>query len=219
MNLKTFTLTLESTKRIKEDAPKLRGFFATKFNEYQELHQHNATGFIYKYPLVQYKIIDSTPTVIGINEGAEVLKEIFDKFDEIQLGENTYPIMSKGIRITDQDFGLSESFHKYEFATPWFALSQENYRKYYTAGSREARNDLLNRILVGNILSMSKTLGYTVPDRIKANVDYKARKSHLKETTTMTFTGTFAANFQIPDYLGIGKSVSRGFGAVKRINR
>jgi len=27
-------------------------------------------------------------------------------------------------------------------------------------------------------------------------------------------TGEFMANFAIPDYLGLGKSVSRGFGAV-----
>ncbi len=32
------------------------------------------------------------------------------------------------------------------------------------------------------------------------------------------FTGTFTftTNFLIPDYLGIGKSVSRGFGTVKK---
>jgi hypothetical protein len=29
------------------------------------------------------------------------------------------------------------------------------------------------------------------------------------------FLGTFSMNFEIPDYWGIGKSVSRGFGTVK----
>lgn len=157
--------------------------------------------------------------VIGINEGVEVLKEIYDQFDEIRLGENTYPIMSKGIRLMNQDFGLSDKFHSYEFVTPWFALSQENYKKFYLAGSREARDELMNRTLVGNILSMSKTLGYTVKDRIKAKVDYRFGKARLKDTNTLTFTGTFITNFLIPDYLGIGKSVSRGFGAVRNISK
>jgi CRISPR/Cas system CSM-associated protein Csm3 (group 7 of RAMP superfamily) len=31
------------------------------------------------------------------------------------------------------------------------------------------------------------------------------------------FSGEFMANFHIPDGLGIGKSVSRGFGTVKLI--
>lgn len=31
------------------------------------------------------------------------------------------------------------------------------------------------------------------------------------------FLGRFSVNFDIPDYWGIGKSVRRGFGTVKKI--
>ncbi|MCD6152972.1 MAG: hypothetical protein J7J07_03575, partial [Syntrophobacterales bacterium] len=31
------------------------------------------------------------------------------------------------------------------------------------------------------------------------------------------FLGAFSVNFEIPDYWGIGKSVSRGFGTVRTI--
>ncbi|MGQ9534929.1 MAG: CRISPR-associated endonuclease Cas6 [bacterium] len=30
----------------------------------------------------------------------------------------------------------------------------------------------------------------------------------------LAFLGTFSVNFEIPDYWGIGKSVSRGFGTI-----
>lgn len=30
------------------------------------------------------------------------------------------------------------------------------------------------------------------------------------------FKGTFAVNFELPDLIGLGKSVSRGFGTVQR---
>jgi hypothetical protein len=40
----------------------------------------------------------------------------------------------------------------------------------------------------------------------------------LKVTPVIGFGCEFMANFSIPDYLGLGKSVSRGFGAVKRID-
>jgi CRISPR/Cas system CSM-associated protein Csm3 (group 7 of RAMP superfamily) len=33
------------------------------------------------------------------------------------------------------------------------------------------------------------------------------------------FTGEFLVNFDIPDLLGLGKSVSRGYGAVRCIDR
>jgi hypothetical protein len=31
------------------------------------------------------------------------------------------------------------------------------------------------------------------------------------------FLGTFSVNFDIPDYWGIGKSVSRGFGTIVKM--
>jgi hypothetical protein len=31
------------------------------------------------------------------------------------------------------------------------------------------------------------------------------------------FKGMFAVNFELPDYIGLGKSVSRGFGTIKRL--
>jgi hypothetical protein len=36
-------------------------------------------------------------------------------------------------------------------------------------------------------------------------------------TPMIGFLGNFSVNFEIPDYWGIGKSVSRGFGTIKRV--
>ncbi|MCL7476273.1 MAG: CRISPR-associated endonuclease Cas6 [ANME-2 cluster archaeon] len=65
-----------------------------------------------------------------------------------------------------------------------------------------------------NILSMSKSLYYQVPDRIQCQTDVTIRKGRQKDTNIMTFDGTFSANFLIPEHFKVGKSVSRGFGAV-----
>ena len=82
----------------------------------------------------------------------------------------------------------------------------------------QMRQHLLTRkILIGNLLSASKSLGYEVPNTIKADLRVRPKKSVLKDTKIMTFTGTFVVNFEIPDYLGLGKSVSRGFGTVKGV--
>ena len=79
---------------------------------------------------------------------------------------------------------------------------------------------MLERILVGNIISMSKGLGYTVPRKIEANIfDLRETHTKLKGTPILGFKGTFSVNFEIPDYWGIGKSVSRGFGTVKRVEK
>ena len=217
MYIKILTLTLASDRPITGNATKLRGFFATKFNEYILLHHHiNVDKFLYKYPLVQYKIINGTPMILGINEGVEVLKEIYDQYTEIKLGDSVYTIMERGITVKSEDFGLSEKFHSYEFLTPWFALNQQNYRKYY-GSTRDEQRLLLQRTLIGNLLSISKTLDYTVPDEIKVDVEIRPKKSRLKNTTMVGFLGKFIVNFTLPDYIGLGKSVSRGFGTIWKV--
>lgn len=218
MKLKTLTLTLESDKPIKEGASKLRGFFATKFAEYALLHQHDVDKLIYRYPKIQYKMIDGTPLVLGIEEGADVLKEIYDKYDEIRLDENTYSIVGRGIILKEEDFGLSDKIYSYRFITPWIALSQKNYEKYWKS-DRAGQRELLRRTLIGNILSASKGLDYTVSGEIKLDIGGKLtpEKCFIKKTPLVGFECDFMVNFNIPDIMGLGKSVSRGFGAVRSV--
>ena len=217
MNLKTLTLTLRSDRPVEEDAAKLRGFFATRFNEYALLHQHVTDKLIYRYPLIQYKMLQGSPLVLGINEGAEVLKEIYDKFDEIKLGERSYSIMERGVILKSEEFGCCPEIHSYRFATPWLALNQRNYPRYLDASWQE-RKDLLRRILVGNILSSSKGLGYVAKEHIRLEVGRMQDEICLLKGAKVTgIRGEFTTDFAIPELMGLGKSVSRGFGAVTRL--
>lgn len=218
MNLKTLRLTLKSNRSLEEDASKLRGFFATRFTEYTLMHQHIDVGkLLYKYPRIQYKILEGTAIVLGIEEGAEVLKEIYDKYDEIKLGESAYAIVERGITLKEEKFGTSPEILSYEFITPWIALSQKNYQRYLESNRNEQR-ELLRRTLIGNILSASKGLEYVVLEEIKVGIGrLKRRKCELKDLLFIGFLLNFSVNFEIPDYMGIGKSVSRGFGTIKRI--
>jgi hypothetical protein len=57
-----------------------------------------------------------------------------------------------------------------------------------------------------------------VPEPIKPEIiKLNEVSTSLKGTPMLGFLGTFSVNFEIPDYWGIGKSVSRGFGTVKRV--
>ncbi|MDW7732697.1 MAG: CRISPR-associated endonuclease Cas6, partial [Methanolobus sp.] len=137
--------------------------------------------------------------------------------DKINLNGNEYEIVERGITYKKEDFGISEKLVKYDFVTPWFALNQRNHRKYLSS-DRDQQVELLRKNLVGNMLSMSKSLDYQVPDKIKCHTELQERSSSLKGNEILAFKGFFVTNFQIPDYLGLGKSVSRGFGTVKRCN-
>lgn len=216
--LQILILTLGDEKFFRRDIPKIRGFFASKFPEYLELHHHiEAKKYVYSYPLVQYKVINYKPTIIGIGEGAEILKQIYNKVNEMIIGDVTIPIHEKKIVVNEADFGLAEELKFYRFITPWLGLNQKNYNFYQNNPDPDVRFDLLNRVLIGNMISMSKSLGYTVPDRIVVSADTRLRLAKLKGMEMSGFTGFFAANFLIPDFLGLGKSVSRGFGTVQKI--
>jgi len=218
MNLKTLKLILKSDRPVEEEATKLRGFFATRFTEYTLVHQHiDVDKLLYKYPRIQYKVLEGEAVVLGIEEGAEVLKEIYNKYDEVQLGKSTYKIVERGLTLKEEEFGIYPRMLNYEFIIPWIALSQNNYQKYLKSNYKN-RKKLLQRTLIGNILSTSKGLDYVVLDEIKLEIGkLRERKCKIKSTSFIGFLGDFMVNFEIPNYIGIGKSVSRGFGTIVRV--
>jgi hypothetical protein len=220
MLLKLLLLTLKSVRPVEEDATKLRGFFATRFTEYALLHHHvDVDKLLYTYPRIQYKILEGEAIVLGIEEGAEVLKEIYDQCDELTLGESTYTIIERGITIKEAEFGSSPALISYQFITPWLALSQQNYERYVDS-RRQERRELLRRTLIGNILSASKGLEYVVLEEIKLELGrLRRQRCEVKGTPFIGFLGEFMVNFAIPDYFGLGKSVSRGFGTVRRLRK
>ena len=71
--------------------------------------------------------------------------------------------------------------------------------------------------LVGNCLGMCIPLGIHVDDRITADCSgLHSIKTTLKGQGMIGFIGTFSINLHLPNHLGLGKSVSRGFGTIER---
>lgn len=217
MKLKTLEMTFRSTKEFKENILCFRGFFAKKFNEYVQLHNHITDKLVYSYPTIQYKVVRNRPLILGINEGIDVLKEIFDDFDTVRLGETEYEIIQRSMTIKKQEFGLSDKIYFYEFLTPWQPFNKENHDKFVQIKSREEQKEMLRRILIGNLLSMSKGIGYTVPDKIKCDIDLQVTRSEYKGVNFLSFDGGFKVNFCIPDHLGIGRAAAMGKGTVQKI--
>lgn len=203
---------------VKLTADKLRGFIANRFRDYPIIHHHlDNDRFLYRTPLIQYKIIEGRPLVIGINEGAQILQRIYDEVDYIKVDDSEYPIKEKVIILRTDYFGVTETNISYSFLTPWLALNEENYDKYIRTGAWQKRKELLDKIIIGNLISLSKGIGYTAEKPIEANIlQIKEVPTSLKGNPMLGFLGRFSVNFEIPDYWGIGKSVSRGFGTVER---
>ena len=209
------TVQITTSFPIHHQAFHLRGFFGNRFPELSLLHNHYANGsHIQIYPLVQYKILGTKAYLVGINEGAELLPLLIENLHVITLGSTKYPIISRETTTRTMAVGVTRRMMYYQFISPWLALNPTNYRKYRTLNGWKERKDLVNRILIGNCLSLAKNLGIRIPFRLFAHTHLDAVDVTFKENDLMGFVGRFKVNFQLPDLLGIGKGVSRGFGTV-----
>ena len=220
MKLNILKLIIDIETKLKPShAKKLRGYLGNIFCDNSYAHQHRIDGsFIYQYPCVQYKVINGSCLLIGFNEGTEVIKKTFHDLKMINLDGQWEEVLSKGLESYSTSFSISSEQKHFSFLTPWLALNEKNYGQYRKLEGWVQNKIFLEKILIGNIISMSKGLGYTVPEPIKANIaNIREIQTSLKGNPMLGFLGTFSVNFEIPDYWGIGKSVSRGFGTVKKV--
>jgi hypothetical protein len=217
--MKKSTILLSHLKLKPSQIHKLRGFVGNLFKDEDLIHNHNTgTGrLIYRYPLIQFKLINNTPAIIAITEKAvSAFMRIFMKLEQIRIDDEIIPIYEKDLKMEDAVFGFSERPKMYEFYSPWIGLNQKNYSRYINANQR-GKSEILRKALIGNILAMSKGVGYWLEQDRVIEVDLLVRECPvtLKGRTMKGFKGSFQANFIIPDHFGIGKSVSRGFGAIR----
>lgn len=219
MIVKTAKLILELDQKSKyQDAQKLRGFFANTFSNIDLFHNHHETGeTIYRYSRIQYRFINNRPTILAFNEGVEIIKQYYDKFNTIKIGSYEYPIMEKQIIFEEQELKTVDDYVYYKFFTPWFALNQENYEKYKYLTTLKEKDKLLESILTTNMLRMCKELGYQVDKTLELQIFFKQNSSSIKDIKMITFTGDFKTNILMPDYIGLGKAISRGFGTIVKV--
>jgi hypothetical protein len=85
LEYETIIIKFEDNQVNRRDAPKIRGYIAAKFPEYVELHHHSDQGIIYRYPLIQYKIVNNSPILVGIEKGAEILRRIEPEIKNLDI--------------------------------------------------------------------------------------------------------------------------------------
>lgn len=216
MDLNVCRLELLNIKMKQRDSEKIRGYLGNKYEELDILHNHKNNKFIYRYPKVQYKIINDKPIIIGIEEGSNVITNIGLNEDELIIGDKSINTFEKKISINNDKYGISNDYIKYRFLSPWIALNQKNINEYISSSEIE-KEEILKKILIGNIISMSKGLNYTVEEQVKCWINLEKIQINIKNIKHIGFVGEFKVNFNIPDYFGIGKNVSKGFGTIKKV--
>ncbi|GAB2555732.1 CRISPR-associated endonuclease Cas6 [Spirosoma areae] len=228
------TITFPEIALSTRDGHKLRGYFGTLFREHSPLlHNHlerdQADGrheqpdspcrYRYAYPLVQYKVLNRVPTLVGLGEGAGLLTALFLQMRELAIEGKRFPVHSKHIRHEQIPLGMADTLVEYRFQTLWMALNQANYRD-YRHYSKTEQTAQLRRVLTSQILATFRefSLWLAPHERIVVQLLLDERATQFKNQTMVAFSGSFLANVVLPEGMGLGKAVARGFGAIKPCN-
>lgn len=183
-------------------------------------HNHGKDGaLIHQYPRIQFKVIESTAVLLGIGEGAEVLERLWLGIDHGALGGRQLEVLESDFETRQETIDASDEPITYRFLTPWLGLNQKNFRSYTGSRNQGFRKSELSRILVGNCLGLADSLGI----RFREQIDADGRKLTSIKTTLngnpmVGFVGKFTINLTLPELLGLGKAVSRGFGTISATN-
>ena len=99
--MKKATLSFSNVNLRASHIHKFRGFIGNLFKDHDLIHNHDLkTGKpIYRYPLIQFKLIDDIPAIIAITDRAvSIFSEIFMKLDKIIIEDTFIPSNTKPIR-------------------------------------------------------------------------------------------------------------------------
>lgn len=177
-------------------------------------HNHIDKNYRYAYPLIQYKLINRCATILCIEEGVEAIGNFFSNYNNlIQIGEKNMSLEIDYLRPSVFLLEVTERVSRYSLHR-WIPLNHENYQVYRTLEKDEQRIHLLQKILIGNILSCLKGLNIYLDKRITCRIQEITRMHTIsnKGVNLLAFDLIFTANLSLPPYIGLGKNASINCG-------
>lgn len=205
------------------EIPAFRGAIVKKVGLENILyHNHlNGNGFLYKYPLIQYKIIKRHPAIICVDYGVDEIHKFFENQDwSIKISDRWLDMKIEHLNMNQFTMNVWDKMFRYNIKN-WIALNAENYQKYQELEGIVEQTQFLEKKLVGNILSFAKGIEWTVENEIKLNITkiLDTRLVNLKGQKLSGFNLDFKTNIFLPNYIGLGKSVSLGYGNVTELEK
>tara|TARA_B100000900_G_scaffold81533_1_gene65769 strand:+ start:267 stop:1241 length:975 start_codon:yes stop_codon:yes gene_type:complete len=168
----------------------------------------------YLYPRVQVKILNEKIYFLGIAEGVSAVKSLIDNFKALDFGNITFKI--KDIIIDENGlFEQTDHINKYKFITPWVALNRTNIKKFSKTSTSQKRK-FLCELLTRNLIFLTSEFKIDFDEKILTDIELKDKSlSSFNENRDVGFEGSFLTNFLLPDFIGLGNGITRGYGSIK----
>ncbi len=219
--IRTLTIYYDTDISYKE-IPLFRGAVLKSLGDKANVLYHNHTGedtFRYSYPLIQYKRLNGKATVVCIEEGIELVGQLLsDFYSMINLGQRETECKVMQVLSSKDLIQLSNTSKEYHLHQ-WLPLNAKNYKQYQNTDDLIEKIKIIERVLIGNILSFLKGVDIHLEDQLFVHItDILSQKViTYKEVKLMAFDVKFKANISLPSYIGIGKNASIGNGILTEI--
>ena len=207
--------TLITDKPVKKTAYQVKGVFMRHYPDLDFIPMLNAKyRDRYLYPRVQVKVLNEQIYIIGVGDGSDCVLQLIDKIRTLDFGNITFEVNDKNIIDMMDQFQQADQLIRYRFVTPWVALNQTTGRKYRALNNSE-RVNFLNKLLGQNIVFVAKELSVDLEDKVFTKVNLSSLfPKPVDENNWGSFFGEFSTNFNLPNFIGLGNGITRGYGAI-----
>lgn len=183
-------------------------------------HNHGPDDtFLYRYPKIQYKLTERKATIICLDDGTDDIHYLLQNRSlDLRIGDRQETFEIEDIHIQYPQLQTWRANFQYALKN-WQGLNQENYQKYQALEGEVERLQFLEKMLLGNLLAIARDFGLdttAIPIQLQITKMKEEKWLGYKGRKVLTFTLNFKTNLSLPDYVGLGKGVSVGFGSVKR---
>lgn len=206
------------------ELPAFRGAVASKAgHQHEHFHNHDVEtgGYHYRLPLIQYKQDHGRPMLVCLNEGIEEAHHFFAQPDwTLTLNGREAPVRIHRLDVREFDLALREHPMRYHLRQ-WIGLRDDNYGTYTRLDGVVARLYFLQQTLRNQILALLEQLEAPAETLAGLQVTIQQPKDEkwvsYKNVKMLAFSLEFSANILLPDYTGLGKGCSVGWGVVKKL--
>jgi hypothetical protein len=203
------------------EVPAFRSAVIDKVGEKNILFHHHLDSdkFLYRYPLIQYKSIRNQPTIICIDQGVDEMHKYFEKRNwDIRINDRILKMKVSRLELNQYNLQVWNTMFRYDIRN-WIALNSENLVKYNGFKALSDRIGFLEKTLIGNIISFAKGVEWEIDKQVQLKIlDFREpRTVKIKTNDLIGFNVSFSTNAFLPDNIGLGKAVSKGYGIVRQI--
>ena len=217
--IKILNITFENEINPKEVEYFRGAVIASAGKKHTLFHNHEKEGYRYSYPLIQYKRINKKPHLVCIEEGVDEIHHFFsNKQEGVMLGNRPYELKVDEISLSNFTLKVNTKTSTYKLNN-WLPLNQKNITSYNKLNNEMEQYEFLEKILVGNILSMAKGLNWFIQEKINVRIKFvKGKQITKKDRKLLALDISFISNVVLPDHIGLGKNSSLGYGTINKAN-